>query len=134
LEASRGLRSSPRAGPGNEERPLSPSGRLEAGLDEDAGEGVITLEEYAWAVTAVSASSLYFAEDFPVLVPLRLRAHPDGAAEVFEWGEEANPGAALYVGEGGLAEGGELRVYSDQFNGAPPRLDLPPRSPASISA
>ena len=55
---------------------------LDAGLEEEAGEGVITLEEYYWAVTVVSACSLYFAEDFPVLVPLRLRAHPHGAAEV----------------------------------------------------
>ena len=89
MEAGRGLRSSPRAGPGNEERPISPSGRLEAGLDEDAGEGVITLEEYYWAVTVVSACSLYFAEDFPVLVPLRLRAHPYGAAEVSARGWQA---------------------------------------------
>ena len=40
--------------------------------------------------------------------------HPD---QVFEWGNETNPGAALYVGEEGLSEGGELTVYSDQFNG-----------------
>ena len=36
---------------------------------------------------------------------------------MFEWGNETNPGAALYVGEEGLSEGGELTVYSDQFNG-----------------
>ena len=41
--------------------------------------------------------------------------HPD---QVFEWGNETNPGAALYVGEEGLSEGGELTIYSDdQFNG-----------------
>ena len=62
---------------------------LDAGMEEDAGEGVITLEEYYWAVTVVSACSLYFAEDFPVLVPLRLRAHPYGAAEVSARGRQA---------------------------------------------
>ena len=62
---------------------------LDAGMEEDAGEGVITLEEYYWAVTVVSACSLYFAEDFPVLVPLRLRAHPYGAAEVSARGWQA---------------------------------------------
>jgi len=36
---------------------------------------------------------------------------------VFEWGNETNPGAALYMGEEGLTAGGELTVYSDQFNG-----------------
>ena len=36
---------------------------------------------------------------------------------MFEWGNETNPGAALYVGEEGLSEGGELTVYSDLFNG-----------------
>ena len=36
---------------------------------------------------------------------------------MFEWGNETNPGAALYMGEDGLTAGGELTVYSDQFNG-----------------
>ena len=36
---------------------------------------------------------------------------------MFEWGNETNPGAALYMGEEGLSAGGELTVYSDQFNG-----------------
>ena len=88
----------------------------EAGLEDDAGEGVISLREYMWAVTAVTACSLHFAEDFPVLVPMRVRFHPYGAAEVYEWGDEQDPGAALYVGEDGLAEGRELTVYTDQFN------------------
>lgn len=88
----------------------------EAGLEDDAGEGVISLREYMWAVTAVTACSLHFAEDFPVLVPMRVRFHPYGAAEIYEWGDEQDPGAALYVGEDGLAEGRELTVYTDQFN------------------
>jgi len=51
----------------------------------------------------------------------RLCPSRQAAADVFEWGEERNPGAAIYVGEEPLRAGGELTVFVDQV----PRCERP---------
>eukprot|EP00965_Chrysotila_dentata_P203059 6181492-Pleurochrysis_carterae.AAC.1 len=58
----------------------------EGGMEEDAGDGAITLDEYMWAVCAVTATALHFADDFPVLTPLTLRFKPSAAVETYEYG------------------------------------------------
>ena len=44
---------------------------VEGGLEDDLPADVLTFEEYCWALTVVTAHSLHFARDFPVLAPLR---------------------------------------------------------------
>lgn len=61
-------------------------------------------------MTVVTRFSLHLAEDYPVLVPLALRFHPEGAVELHEWGDEKDPGIALYVGTRKLRLGEELTV------------------------
>ena len=87
---------------------------VEGGLEDDLPADVLTFEEYCWALTVVTAHSLHFARDFPVLAPLRLRFHPAGSSVVVEWGSDEDPGAALYVTSGGVAPGAELTVISDE--------------------
>lgn len=70
--------------------------------------------EYAWAVGVVHRYAWYFADDFPVLVPLALRFHPSAATDVTEWGEENDPGAAVYVAEvADLATGDEVTAWME---------------------
>ena len=54
-------------------------------------------EAYAWAVGVVTRYAWHFSSDFPVIVPLSLRFHPAATADIAEWGDEEDPGAALYV-------------------------------------
>ena len=61
---------------------------VEGGLEDDLPADVLTFEEYCWALTVVTAHSLHFARDFPVLAPLRLRFHPAGSSVVVEWGSD----------------------------------------------
>ena len=47
------------------------------GLEDDLPNGVtVGPDEYAWAVAVVTKYSLHFAADFPVLVPISFRFHP----------------------------------------------------------
>mmetsp|Transcript_44746 Transcript_44746/g.93316 ORF Transcript_44746/g.93316 Transcript_44746/m.93316 type:complete len:468 (+) Transcript_44746:62-1465(+) len=88
----------------------------EGGMEEDAGDGAITLDEYMWAVCAVTATALHFADDFPVLTPLTLRFKPSAAVETYEYGDESDPGAALYVSASALGRGAELTVGAAMWN------------------
>ena len=72
-------------------------------------------KEYAWAATVVEAYKWQFAEDFPVIVPIALRFHWRGNADIVEWGSEGDPGAAVYASEdsGGWRSGEEIRGWSE---------------------
>jgi len=89
---------------------------LEGELGDDVPVGAISAEEYMWAVTVVSSTSLHFADDFPVLTPLLPRFHPYANSEVYEWGDETNPGAALYVASSIIAPLQEVTVGDSQWN------------------
>ncbi len=86
---------------------------------EDAGLPRLEMKHYLWAATVVSRHACHFADDFPVLLPLALRFHPQAAADVAEWGNETDPGASLYVGsEASLRPGDELTVWSEAASNA----------------
>ena len=86
----------------------------ECGLEDDLPPGARRpgLAEYIWALAVVHRHAWHFASDFPVLVPLSLRFSVGGSCDVLEWGDEKDPGAALYVG----AETGPL-VAGDEVSG-----------------
>lgn len=89
----------------------------EAGLEDDLPNGVtITVDEYAWAVSVVTRYALHLAWDFPIIVPISFRFHPMGAAEVYEWGDEQEPAAVLYVNDEGLRPGMPFTVNTEHFN------------------
>ena len=90
---------------------------LDEGLDDDMPDGVeIGVGEYMWAVGVVMRYAWHFGPDFPVLVPLALRQHPEGNAVVVEWGNETDPGASLYVSEHApraLPPGAEVTAWAE---------------------
>jgi len=89
---------------------------LEGDLGDDVPDGAITEYEYMWAVTVVSSSALHFADDFPVLTPLLPRFHPHAVSEVYEWGDETDPGAAIYIASSAVSVGQEITIGASQWN------------------
>ena len=91
----------------------------EGGMEDDVSAGPTAASidwerEYAWAVCVVTRYAWHFAADFPVIVPLSLRFHPSGSADIAEWGDENDPGAAVYAAEhGSLQAKQEVTVFSE---------------------
>ena len=80
----------------------------DCGLGDDLPDmETIGLSDYIWALAVVHRHAWYFAPDFPVLVPVSLRFHINGNSDIAEWGDEQNPGAALYVGDIKRVNGGD---------------------------
>lgn len=86
----------------------------ECGMGDDLPSArMLNSTDYFLAAAVVTRYAWHFSADFPVLVPLSIRTHPEGSVDTTEWGTENDPGAAVYVGERALLAGEEITAWSE---------------------